>query len=273
MKMNYKALMPVFSPAALCLWAITICIGVAIASADASRAIVAKQETKFGYATFAIPIQMKHWDEPLYNLLAARAKTEMAEFLKNAEQDAAARHAQDNDLVVHSYEQSTTYIEQFRSFTIVSYLEVTSTVQGDEQRAITFRTINFDKNQGRELVLGDILEGAEDRSKTLEALAEYARADLRDKTGEEEESEGLLDLTKADLGVYERFTLCPSTKIGKSAGLTVHFPPSTTGPYAGSDFHVTIPYTVFARFLKPAMKALFSGEPRQAPVSLEDAGT
>ena len=53
-------------------------------------------------------------------------------------------------------------------------------------------------------------------------------------------------------------------------GLTIHFAPATSGPYAGSDFHVTVPYTVFAKFLKPPMKALFSGEPRQAPVALKE---
>ncbi len=96
---------------------------------------------------------------------------------------------------------------------------------------------------------------------------------LRDRTGEEgeEESEALLDLTRPDLGVYERFTLCPSTKLGSAAGLTIHFPPAASGPYAGSDFHVTVPYTVFAKFLKPGMKGLFSGEPRQAEVSLASA--
>ncbi|MGC2394958.1 MAG: RsiV family protein, partial [Rhodomicrobium sp.] len=111
---------------------------------------------------------------------------------------------------------------------------------------------------------------ATDRSKTLDALAGYARADLKEETGEDEESDALLDLTKPDLGVYERFTLCPSTKIGKAAGLTIHFPPALDGPYAGSDFHVTIPHTVFAKFLKPRMKQLFSGEPRATPVSLQD---
>jgi hypothetical protein len=36
-----------------------------------------------------------------------------------------------------------------------------------------------------------------------------------------------------------------------------------SGPYAGSDFHITLPYTVFAKLLKPGMKSLFPGEPRQ----------
>jgi hypothetical protein len=58
--------------------------------------------------------------------------------------------------------------------------------------------------------------------------------------------------------------------MGKAAGFTVHFPPPAAGPYAGSDFHVTIPYTVFAKYLKPGMKTLFAGEPRATPVSLQD---
>jgi hypothetical protein len=266
-----KALKLLVSPAALCVWAICLCIGFSIAGSNASRTVTFTHETKSGSAKTSFPIQMKRWDEPLFNLLAARAKLDMAEFLKSAEQDAAARPTEGEPASFSPYAQSAGYIEQFRALALVSYLEVTTLNHGDAPPAITFRTINFDKDAGRELGLDDILEGATDRSKTLDALAEYVRADLKDQTGEEKESDVLLELTKPDLGVYERFTFCPSTKIGKAAGLTIHFPPSSSGPYAGSDFHVTVPYTVFSKFLKPGMKALFSGEPRQAPVSLQDA--
>jgi hypothetical protein len=269
-----KALKLLVSPAALCIWAICICVGFSIAGSNASRTVTFGQETKFGYAKSSFPIHMKRWDESLFNLLTTRAKGEMADFLKGAEQDAAARPQEEEAPARTPYAQSSGYIEQFRTLRFVSYLEVASVVQGDAQPLIGFRTVNFDKEGNREVSLGDILEGAADRSKPLEALAAYARADLRDRTGEEgeEESEALLELTKPDLSVYERFTLCPSTKLGNAAGLTIHFPPSASGPYAGTDFHVTVPYTVFAKFLKPAMKTLFAGEPRQAPVSLEDAG-
>ncbi len=268
-----KALRLLISPAALCVWAICVCVGFSIAGSNASRTVTFNQETKFGYAKSSFPIHMKRWDEALFNLLTARAKAEMAEFLKGAEQDAAAKPQEEEAPAWAPYSQSSGYIEQFRSLRYVSYLVVANTVLGDAPLAMGFRTVNFDKEGNRELSLGDILEGAADRSKALESLAAYARADLRDRTGEEgeEESEALLELTKPDLSVYERFTLCPSTKLGNAAGLTIHFPPSASGPYAGSDFHVTVPYTVFAKFLKPGMKALFSGEPRQAPVSLEEA--
>jgi hypothetical protein len=269
-----KTLKLLVSPAALCIWAIFVCVGFSVAGSNASRTVAFSQETKYGYAKAAFPIHMQRWDEALYNLLAARAKTEMAEFLKSAELDAAARPQEGEAPVWTPYVQAAGFIEQFRTLRYVSYLEVANMVHGDGQAAIGFRTVNFDKEANRELTLGDFLEGAADRSKPLEALAAYARADLKERTGEEgdEESNALLDLTRPDLGTYERFTLCPSTKLGSAAGLTFHFPPATSGPYAGSDFHVTVPYTVFAKFLKPGMKVLFSGEPRQAPVSLAEAG-
>ncbi|MGA9767232.1 MAG: RsiV family protein [Rhodomicrobium sp.] len=271
-----KVLKLLVSPAALCIWAICVCVGFSIAGSNASRTVTLSQETKFGYAKTSFPIQMKRWDEALFNLLTTRAKGDMAEFLKGAEQDAAAKPQEtEADAPAWTpYVQSSGYIEQFRTLRFVSYLEAASMVQGDAQPSIDFKTVNFDKEGHRELSLGDILEGAADKSKALEALAAYARADLKDKTGEEgeEESDALLELTRPDLSVYERFTLCPSTKLGNAAGLTIHFPPSASGPYAGSDFHVTVPYTVFAKFLKPGMKALFAGEPRQAPVPLEEAG-
>jgi hypothetical protein len=272
-----KALKLLVSPAALCIWAICICVGFSIAGSNASRTVTFGQETKYGYAKASFPIHMQRWDEPLFNLLSARAKTEIAEFLKGAEQDAAARPREGQEGEAPAwmpYSQSSGFIEQFRTMRFVSYLEAASIVQGGAQAMTGFRTVNFDKEAGREMTLGDFLEGAADRSKPLEALAAYVRADLKDRTGEDGDdlSEALLDLTKPDLGVYERFTLCPSTKLGAAAGLTFHFAPATSGPYAGSDFHVTVPYTVFAKFLKPGMKVLFSGEPRQAPVSLASAG-
>jgi hypothetical protein len=250
-------------------------VGFSVAGAGASRTVTFSQETKFGYARASFPIHMRRWDEPLFNLLTARAKTEMAEFLKGAEQDAAARPREEGEPpAFRPYSQSSSFIEQFRTMRFVSYLEAASIVQSGGQPVTGFRTVNFDKEAGRELMLGDILEGAADRSRTLEALAAYVRADLKDRTGEDgdEASDALLDLSRPDLGVYERFTLCPSAKLGTAAGLTFHFAPAISGPYAGNDFHVTVPYTVFAKFIKPGMKALFSGEPRQAPVSLAGAG-
>jgi hypothetical protein len=269
-----KALKLLVSPAALCIWAICICVGFSIAGSNVSRTVTLTQETKFGYAKVSFPIHMKRRDEGLFGLLTARANADMAEFLRGAEQDAQARPQEEEAPEWAPYSQSIGFIEQFRTLRYVSYLEVASVVQGNAEPAIGFRTVNFDKEANRELSLSDILEGAADQSKALEALAAYARADLRDRTGEEgeEESEALLALTKPDLAVYGRFTLCPSTALGKAAGLTIHFPPSASGPYAGSDFHVTVPYTVFAKFLKPGMRALFSGEPRQAEVSLTGAG-
>jgi hypothetical protein len=269
-----KTLKLLVSPAALCIWAICICVGFSVAGSNASRTVTFEQKTEYGYAMTAFPIRMKRRDKSLYSRLLAHAKAERAKFLNGAEQDAAARPQGGEAPAWTPYSQSTGFIEQFRSRRYVSYLEVASIVHGDAQAVTAFRTVNFDKETKSELTLGDIVAGAASRSKVLEALAAYARADLHDRTGEqgEEESDALLDLTRPDLDTYERFTLCPSTKPGAAAGLTIHFPPATSGPYAGKDFHVTIPYTVFAKFLKPGMKSLFSGEPRQAPVSLEDAG-
>ncbi len=265
-----QALKLAYSPAALCLWAVAICIGFSVAGSDADRMVAIRLESKFGWARTTFPIHMKRWDEKLYVLLSQRAKTDMAEFLKSAEQDANAKPIEE-EANWKPYTEAVGYLEQFRTPSHVSYLEVATVTQGDAQPVIGFRAVNYDKSAGKEIGLADLLEGASDRSNALEALAGYARADIKGQTGEEEESDALLDLTKADLSVYEKFTLCPSTKMGKAAGLTIHFPPAAEGPYAGSDFHVTVPYTVFAKFLKPGMKPMFSGEPRATPVSLQDA--
>jgi len=266
-----RTLKLLISPAALCIWAIGICLGFSIAGSNVSRTVSFTEETKFGYAKVSFPVHMKRWDEALFNLLTARAKAEMAEFLKSAEQDAAAKPQEEEAPAWKPYVQSAGYIEQFRTLRYVSYLEAANVVHGDAEPVIAFRAVNFDKGEKRELRLGDILEGTADRSEALEALAAYARADLKDRT-EDEESGDLSELSRPDLSVYERFTLCPSTKLEKAAGLTIHFPPPVSGPYTGTDFHVTVPYTVFAKFLKPGMRGLFAGEPRQAPVSLEEAG-
>jgi hypothetical protein len=65
----------------------------------------------------------------------------------------------------------------------------------------------------------------------------------------------ILDPARPGLAIDERFILCPSAKPGGAARLAIHFPPATSGFFAGRDFHVTVPYTVFAKFLKPWMKS------------------
>jgi hypothetical protein len=268
-----KPLKLLISPAALCIWAIGICIAYSVLGSDSDRMLAFAQDSKFGYAKISLPLEMKQKDPTLFSLLASRSKSDIAEFLKGAEQDAANKLADGDEANWKPYLRASSYIEQFRTQKYVSFIEIANITLGEAQPVFVFRTVNFDKENNRELALGDILDGTADRSRTLEALAAYARADLRDKGGEEaeEESEALLELSKPDLSVYERFTLCPSTNFGKAAGLTIHFPPPSSGPYAGRDYHVTVPYTVFAKFLKPGMRSLFAGEPRQAPVSLQDA--
>jgi hypothetical protein len=266
-----KAMQLLVSPAALCLWLLTACVAVSVAGANASRHIMIRQDSAAGFASAAIPIEMKRWDEPLFNRVSARVKTEMAEFLKGIEQNPETKPGEP-DQGWRPARQDIRYIEQFRTFTHVSFLEaVTTTVHGQTPQ-LTLRAVNFNKETNAEFTLADILEGAYDRSKALEAMADYARADLKDQLGEEEETDALTEMTKADFDIYNNFTLCPSTRFEKAAGLTVHFSSDSKGPYAGTLLRVTIPPTVFSRFLKPGMRSLFGGEPRQAPVVLDDAG-
>ncbi len=266
-----KALKLLVSPAALCVWAVCLCIAYSVAGSDASRIITLSQETEFGSSKASFPSGMKRWDEPLFLLLSAQAKSDMAEFLRTAGQDAAARPLAEEEVSWKPHTQSISFVEQFRALNYVSYLEIDTAGEGNGHPIIGFKTVNYDKAAKRELVLGDIIDGAADRSKALETLANYARSDLREQTQtENDEADALLQLARPDLIVYERFTLCPSTKADKAAGLTIHFPPSQDNPY-DSDFHVTIPYTVFSKFVRPQFKALFAGEPRQAPVSIQNS--
>ncbi len=257
------------SPAALCFWGILLCVGFSVAGSKASRSIVFRQENKFASAQASVPIQMKRWEEELFNRVSVRTKAEIAEFLKSAEQDTLNKST-DTDSGWRPPLQTVRYFEQFRTSTHVSYLEVMSVSSPRGAPTITFRTINYEKTTSRELTLGDLIEGAVDRSKAIEALSEYARVAIKDQIGEEEETDALSELTKPDLSIYSHFTFCQSARIGKAAGLTIHFAPETTGPYQGSPFHVTIPPTVFSKFLKPGMKSFFAGEPRQVPVVLDD---
>src|SRR5262245_65148428 len=111
------------SPAALCIWAIGICLGFSIAGSNASRTVTFFQESKFGYAKVSFPVHMKRWDEALFNLLTARAKGEMAEFLKSAEQDAAAKPQEGDAPAWKPYVQSAGYIEQFHTLRYGSLLD------------------------------------------------------------------------------------------------------------------------------------------------------
>ena len=69
-----KTLKLLISPAALCIWAICICVGFSIAGSNASRTVKLKRETKYGYAKASFPIHMQRWDETLFILLTARAQ-------------------------------------------------------------------------------------------------------------------------------------------------------------------------------------------------------
>ena len=53
------------------------------------------------------------------------------------------------------YEQSVSYVEQFRTSALVSYLEIIRTAHGGTPET-EFKTINFDKEKKREFELGDI---------------------------------------------------------------------------------------------------------------------
>ena len=146
-----KALKPAISPAALCFWLFCLCVGYSITSSQrASRVVAFKQESWSGYAKTSFPLHMKRWDETLFALLAARAKSEMAEFLKNAEQEANAKPIEGE---WKPYTEAVSYLEQFRTPSLVSYLEVANVVQGDARPTVAIRTVNFDKGAGKELTL------------------------------------------------------------------------------------------------------------------------
>src|SRR5208282_1997027 len=90
-----KALKLLVSPAALCIWAICICVGFSIGGSFVSRTVSVKDHNRFGEARASFPIPMKRQDEALFNLLRARADAEIAGFLANAKQDGEARSQED----------------------------------------------------------------------------------------------------------------------------------------------------------------------------------
>src|SRR5215470_10566019 len=109
--MRLAKLKILISPAALCLWAVCLIIGFSVAGPSASHTIRIKQETKFGFAKSSFPIQMRRWDEMLFDLLTVRSKAEMNDFLKSAEQDAASKRGDGEQSDWKPYLQSVHYIE------------------------------------------------------------------------------------------------------------------------------------------------------------------
>lgn len=63
------------------------------------------------------------------------------------------------------------------------------------------------------------------------------------------------------------FELAASTIAGKAGGLRFLIAPYVAGAYAEGTFEITVPFSAFVRYLKPAYADEFAGAPRPAPVS------
>jgi len=55
-------------------------------------------------------------------------------------------------------------------------------------------------------------------------------------------------------------TLAPSTKAGKSSGLTFHYPPYAVGPYAEGQYVAFVPWEALKPHLSPEGMQVFGGQ-------------
>lgn len=98
----------------------------------------------------------------------------------------------------------------------------------------------------REKIARGAAEGDDGKPMTPEALAE--------------QDSFINDGVKPTLLELGPVTLAPSTRAGKSAGLTFHFSPYAVGPYAEGTYTAFVPWAQFKPYLSAQGAALFAGE-------------
>jgi hypothetical protein len=120
-----------------------------------------------------------------------------------------------------------------------------------------------------------------DNGPTMSALAQLAKLAVaaaklaKDINGYDDDAPAAKDMTPEQELQHDSFinngikpallelgpiTLAPSTKSGKSSGVTFHYSPYGVGPYVEGPYTVFVPWTKFAQYLSPQGIALFGGE-------------
>jgi len=124
-------------------------------------------------------------------------------------------------------------------------------------------TILWDTAEKKRISIRPFFTETSDSGPTLTAMRKAVIAALnaekkRRGAGETATAEWYKEL-KPTLLKIGAVTLAPSTEVGKSSGLTFHYPPYAVGPYAEGQYVIFVPWQTLKPYLTPEGARIFGG--------------
>lgn len=124
-------------------------------------------------------------------------------------------------------------------------------------------TILWDSAANKRISIRPFFTETADNGPTMKAMVKAVIASLnaekkKRETGETATAEWYKNL-KPTLLKIGAVTLAPSTVVGKSSGLTFHYPPYAVGPYAEGSYIAFVPWETLKPYLAPEGAAIFGG--------------
>ncbi|OPY97861.1 hypothetical protein A5906_36480 [Bradyrhizobium sacchari] len=133
-------------------------------------------------------------------------------------------------------------------------------------------TILWDKTEGKRISIRRFFNETADNGPTMKAMMKTVIASLRIEKKKRDVADAngddWVNNLKPGLLKIGAVTFAPSTEIGKSAGLSFHYPPYAVGPYVQGAYGAFVPWETLKPYLSPEGLRIFGGK---RPKSDEDA--
>lgn len=123
-------------------------------------------------------------------------------------------------------------------------------------------TILWDKAAAKRISIRPFFTGTADNGATMKAMLKGVIASLKvekkKRDADTTANDWFKDLQPSLLKIGA-VTLAPSTEVGKSSGLTFHYPPYAVGPYAEGGYVAFVPWQALKPYLSPEGARIFGG--------------
>ena len=124
-------------------------------------------------------------------------------------------------------------------------------------------TILWDRNENKPISIRPFFTETADSGPTMNAMLNAVIAALKDekKKRDADDAAGaeFLKGLKPKLIGIGAVSLAPSTEVGRSSGLTFHYPPYAVGAYAEGEYVAFVPWETLKPFLTPEGQRIFGG--------------
>ncbi|WP_244550659.1 MULTISPECIES: RsiV family protein [unclassified Bradyrhizobium] len=197
--------------------------------------------------------------------LAADCVAEGKKWLdKNAAEAAAARKADPQSSREGGWDFERKY--EIRSVIADRYISVLRNDYMNTRGAhpnSDVNTILWDKSEGKRISIRPFFTGTADNGGTMKVMVKAVIASLRTEKTKRGTSQTATDEwfkgVAPSLLKIGAVTLAPSTEVGKSSGLTFHYPPYAVGPYAEGEYVAFVPWETLKPYLTAEGARIFGG--------------